>query len=148
MNTILEVLESVRPGLPERWVSKAALQRVRAAAAPLPTGSPVCFLERGFSERNSRVDFGLCYPSPAHRALLNGDALLARRVPFLWLEVDSTRAEPSSPGVLLCLDDELSRGAFGRRVPSLTKKGLLDLADAAHRQFLFEALPASVRESL
>ncbi len=149
MPSIFDVLETVRPRLPERWVSKAALRRVSAAAARLPQASPVCFLERAFSARNTDVDFGLCYPHPAHRALLNGDELLARRIPFVWLEVDRARVgDRSAPGVLLCLDDELSLGAFGRSVPRLTEKRLLTLADAAHRQFLGEALPHSVRDGL
>jgi hypothetical protein len=149
MTSILDVLETVRPGLPERWVSKAALRRVCAAAAPLSDGSLVFFLERGFSKPNTRVDFGFCYPYPAHRALLNGDELLARRIPFLWLEVDGARAgDPWSAGRLLCLDGKFGRQAVGRSAPSLTEKRLLVIAEAAHRQLLQEPLPTSVRGSL
>lgn len=149
MISILDVLDLVGPGLPERWVSAAAFRRVRAAAARLPEGSPVCFLERGFAEQGKRLDFGLCYPYPAFRSLLNDSKRLASQVPFIWIEVDHSRIpKRSPPGVLLCVDRKLGRQAFARRVPELTERRLLSLGDAAHRHFLLDALPHAVRGSL
>jgi hypothetical protein len=149
VTSILDVLDTLRPRLPKRWAPDVALRRVRAAAAQLPPGSPVCFLERRFSERKGRVDFGLCYPSPAHEALLNGSKLLARQTPFLWLEVDQAPlGSRSAPAVLLCVDTAMGRRAFGRVVPRLSEARLLALAGAAHQQFLHQPTQPSLRASL